>query len=109
MQIQKSSESKRAHILVLNQEKDALKQLSHVRKLENDIAEFAGKEKLSRDKAVSMDTLRKTSNGETIAAVEAYYATLERGQKKLKEYEAAIRDAESMMQGLVASKTDTSR
>jgi TP901 family phage tail tape measure protein len=104
--IQKSSEAKRAHILVLNQEKDALKQLSHVRKLENDIAEFAGKEKLSRDKAVSMDTLRKTSNGETIAAVEAYYATLERGQTKLKEYEAAIRDAESMMQGLVASKTD---
>jgi TP901 family phage tail tape measure protein len=104
--IQKSSEAKRAHILVLNQEKDALKQLSHVRKLENDIAEFAGKEKLSRDKAVSMDTLRKTSNGETIAAVEAYYATLERGQTKLKEYEAAIRDAESMMQSLVVSKTD---
>jgi len=98
--IQKSSEAARAHTLVLNQEKDALKQLAQARKLDTDIASFAAGEQLSRDRAVAQDYLKRNSSGERIAGVEAYYATIERGQAKLKEYEAAVRAAEDAQAAL---------
>jgi hypothetical protein len=38
--------------------------------------------------------MKKEFNPEDIVGAEAYYATLERGQEKLKEYAKAVNDAE---------------
>ena len=98
--IQRSNEAKRAQIILLDQEKDSLKELAAARKLANDIASFSEKEKISRDRMVAKDYLSRNSSGETAAAVDAYYATIERGQAKLKEYENAIREAEEAQKAL---------
>jgi TP901 family phage tail tape measure protein len=102
--IQRESEAKRAHIVLLNQEKDALKQVADARKLNDDIASFAEKEQLSRNRAIAKDYLQRNSSGETTAAIDAYYATMDRGLSKLKDYEAALRAAEKA-QELLASQT----
>jgi TP901 family phage tail tape measure protein len=92
--MQREGEVRRAGILALNTEKEALQQLSAARKLDNEIASFVEKEQLFRSKEITKEIMKKEFNPEDIVGAEAYYATLERGQEKLKEYAKAVNDAE---------------